>query len=88
MVYVLCIRGTRVSQQNITDDSARVNSPRLVATQTRCNNALPSVIWEESLSMVIGRARGLMEWSGAVKGRAGVGVGVSGGGGEGGGAGE
>ena len=39
------------------------------------------VVCEDPFSMMIGRAGGWMEWSGAVKGRAGVGVGVWGGGG-------
>ena len=50
-------------------------SPRLVANQTRRNSELSLGIWEESLSMMIGRAGGWMEWSGAVKGRAGIGDG-------------
>ena len=50
-------------------------SPRLVAKQTCRNSALSLGIWEESLSMMIGRAGGWMEWSGAVKGRAGDGDG-------------
>ena len=50
--------------------------PRLVAKQTCWNNALSLGIWEDrSLSMMIGRAGGWMEWSGAVKGRAGDGDG-------------
>ena len=49
--------------------------PRLVAKQTCRNNALSLGIWDESLSMMIGRAGGWMEWTGLVKGRAGDGDG-------------
>ena len=44
-------------------------SPRLVAKQTCRNAALSLGVCDESLSMMIGRAGGWMEWSGLVKGR-------------------
>ena len=63
------------SQKQINDESIRVSPPRLVAKQTCRNSALSFVIWEESISMMIGLAGGWMEWSGAGKGRAGDGDG-------------
>ena len=66
MLYVLCVQSKCVSANKIIDDSMRVSSPRLVAKQTCRNSALSLVICEEPLSMMIGRAGGWMEWSGAV----------------------
>ena len=81
MVHVLCVRSKRGSQTHISDDSMRVSSPRLVAKQTCRNSALSLGIWEDRSLDGDRSGGGWMEWSGAVKVRAGVGVGVWGGGG-------
>ena len=73
-VCVVCAK-QRCFANKVIDGSMRVNSQRLVAKQTCRNNELSFVICEEPLSMMIGRAGGWMEWSGAVKGRAGDGDG-------------
>ena len=75
MVYVLCVQSKGVLANKIIIDSMRVSSPRLVAKQTCWNIAIFWGIWEEPLSMMIGRAGGWMEWTGLVKGKAGDGDG-------------
>ena len=74
-VCVECAKQTRFAT-SIFDDLMKVSSPRSVATQTCGNNELSLVIWKESLSMMIGRAVGWMEWSGAVSGVSGLGLGL------------
>ena len=73
-VCVVCTK-QKCFANKIIVDSMRVSPPWLVAKQTCRNSALSLGIWEEPLSMMIGRAGGWMEWSGAVKGRAGDGDG-------------
>ena len=84
-VCAVCTKQRRFANK-IFVDPMRVNSPRLVTKRTCRNNALSFVIWEEPLSMMIDRAGGWMEWTGAVKGRTGAGgVGIGTGEGRGGG---
>ena len=64
-VCVVCTK-QRCFANKIVVDSMRVSSPRLVAKQTCRNSALSFGFWEDPLSMMIGRAGGWMEWSGAV----------------------
>ena len=73
-VCVVCAKQTYFAKCIITD-SMSVNPPRLVANQTCWNSWSSFVVCEGSLSLMVGRAVGWMEWIGAVKGWAGVGGG-------------
>ena len=71
-----CVYKASCFANKIIVDSMRVSLPRLVAKQTCRNRALSLGIWDESLSMMIGRAGGWVEWSGAVKVGLGLGLGL------------